>query len=567
MPSGDRFAAAVLVLLGALLLTGCGGGGSDGDDDTDSGTGTVVPSGPGVVVFVVLDSGNPELWAAVDDGSDLYRIDDPAGSPFSNIREWAVSPDRQWVAYATGNSALNPGIFVVPIVGGAPVEVTGNTRFQTTISQLRWSPDSSKLAYVSDQVQATFLSDQQDVFVVGRDGAGLQRIGIPGAFTDVFSNPLWSPDSRYVAFEITAATTVFFPGSGDPANGGTYTFAVYDTQTDTAVNPINSDTPGNTFFKELQGVAWSPDSQRIAYLMDRDVDQLFELYITTVDGASTVKAHPGIVDDVQQFAWNPADGSTIAYIAEQNFLDVSELYTSAFDGTQNERQHVALDSSDTNFDVRDFRFSPDGAHIAYRRDVILAGARTLFVNTNTAPRTFPLSEQSVAAFDINVLTNYSWLPDSSALIYGTTISNGTLFGVARNGINNHLTGVVPQPAPLNAPLTTAADIEQFTFALSPVDALMAYEGDADGDGNTDLYANSQSGNAEIRVSAPLGTGMAEAIEWFAWSASSSRIAYLQSSLVPALNFALYANDGAGGTPIKLSDDLNVVPSGNNEPSY
>ena len=74
---------------------------------------------------------------------------------------------------------------------------------------------------------------------------------------------------------------------------------------------------------------WAPDSSRLAYVADRDIAGVFELFSTTPDGGSILKLSGPIWSnngDVDEFAWAP-DNSQIAYLADQlNDLGV-ELYT------------------------------------------------------------------------------------------------------------------------------------------------------------------------------------------------------------------------------------------------
>jgi Tol biopolymer transport system component len=106
------------------------------------------------------------------------------------------SPDGAWVAYyrvfrRPGDSDDRRNIWIVPAAGGAPVPFTDNPR---TDVQPAWSPDGSRIAFISDregesQLWAAPVSG-------GRPAGPAVRIatGPPP-----LSFPHWSPDGRWIA--------------------------------------------------------------------------------------------------------------------------------------------------------------------------------------------------------------------------------------------------------------------------------------------------------------------------------------------------------------------------------
>jgi Tol biopolymer transport system component len=551
---GGAFVRCAAALFVSILLPACGGGGGGDGAGGGGNAGGAVPDTPAAVVFTATSGAFFGLWAAMDDGSALTRLDDPAVplGGVGGVASFKVSPDRQNVAFVQPSLSNIAGLYVVGVSGGARTEVSGNASAAATISGYEWSPDGSRLAFVSDQETAGTMNVRNEVFVV--DAVGMNRSKASKGIANLVDNPQWSFDSRYVAIEVAEA-----------AAGG-IDLAVYDTQTDTSVTAINNSAPGNAANREFQQVAWSPDNQRIAYLMDRDVDFKNELYISTIDGATTVKPYAGLIGSVASFAWDPVDGSKIAYLAEQDIAGVLELYTSAPDGTQNQKQHEDL--MHANLDLMSFAFSPDGMHIAYTRDSVLAGVTDLYVNTapdDGNPLTPP---QSVAIFDtIGALGAYAWWPDSSALVYRANQVHGvpaSLWTVGRLGFNNHRSGY-PHPAPLNGPLTSTGPLFG-AFTVSRFAPVVAYGANIDGDSFEELYINALSGGAEVLVNPrdPADPSLIEQIPWRAWSRVSTRIAYVAERTGER---SLYASNAAGTKPIKLSDVLEVRTLPPLEPVY
>jgi eukaryotic-like serine/threonine-protein kinase len=103
----------------------------------------------------------------------------------------AASPDGRWVAFLEikGDSRE---IFVVPAAGGAPVNVTNHPDADYLPA---WSPDSSRLAFVSERDGGPRIWVQ--AIDGGRPRGEAQRL-TTGALVEQF--PAWSPDGTRVVF-------------------------------------------------------------------------------------------------------------------------------------------------------------------------------------------------------------------------------------------------------------------------------------------------------------------------------------------------------------------------------
>ncbi len=121
---------------------------------------------------------------------------------FKNVEDAQISPDGSQIAFVIGDSFKAESklpkstIWLVSTAGGEPRPLTNGPR---TDSLPRWSPDGSRLAFLSDRL----VEGQRQVFVIARDG------GEAGPLTNITGtiptprglNALqWSPDGRLLAF-------------------------------------------------------------------------------------------------------------------------------------------------------------------------------------------------------------------------------------------------------------------------------------------------------------------------------------------------------------------------------
>jgi hypothetical protein len=92
--------------------------------------------------------------------------------------------------------------------------------------------------------------------------------------------------------------------------------------------------------QNVEEFEWAPDSLRIAYRADQDSNDVFEMYTTNPFAVSDfvkVSADP-LVDggNVEEFEWDPTlNSSFLTYRADQDTLDVFELYNTEPDNNTN----------------------------------------------------------------------------------------------------------------------------------------------------------------------------------------------------------------------------------------
>lgn len=118
--------------------------------DTDSGWNTyaaMTPDGKHLVYRGIVDEmhdgtapENSDIFSAHPDGSNRARLtDDPSFDGWP-----AVSPDGKIIAFASSRSGEAYHIYLMPVSGGEPRQVTFGSQFNYT--QPAWSADGTKLA-------------------------------------------------------------------------------------------------------------------------------------------------------------------------------------------------------------------------------------------------------------------------------------------------------------------------------------------------------------------------------------------------------------------------------------
>ncbi|MFC1715238.1 TolB family protein [Candidatus Poribacteria bacterium] len=266
-------------------------------------------------------------WAQAADGPEGVLVVEsllmePDGSIIRSLAGFSVnsaawSPDSQHIALAGSD------VFVVKYDGS---DLTNLTNQGARCSGVSWSPDGSRLAFLSE------MTGDWDVYVIDSDGQGLTNLSNHPA-KDV--NPTWSPDGQRLAF-------------GSKRDGQMDIYLV-DADGGNLKNLTNH--PASD-----RSSAWSPtDSSQLAFISDRNGDDA--LYLIDPDEQDTAllyQAPPR--PDYGGPVWSP-DGSQILLL-----LDVAMTHTYVIDVASGAARKITgwfVDNS--------LCWSPDGQYIAFAR--------------------------------------------------------------------------------------------------------------------------------------------------------------------------------------------------------
>ena len=178
-----------------------------------------------------------------------------------------------------------------------------------------WSPDSKSIAFVSTRPLDTPLErisvtlrrlGYGNIFIAEPDGRNLRAVSQPvGATKD---RPVWSPDSRAVAF----LAMEHYTGS--------------DLGFRRVLYVVNADGTGLTRISETESQpTWSPDGTKLAFAISRD--QSLDVYTTNSDGSNrrriTNHQHGGF-SNISSLSWS-RDDSMIRFVATRTDSRKSEV--------------------------------------------------------------------------------------------------------------------------------------------------------------------------------------------------------------------------------------------------
>ncbi|MCI0392801.1 MAG: serine/threonine-protein kinase [Acidobacteria bacterium] len=289
---------------------------------------------------------------------NLYALDVASGESRrltdfpedSTKSEFVVSADNQWLAYHE-SVANATHLFVTPLAGGAPVQVTHEGEANTTAF---WLPDGERLIYSSRRngvnqicvafrdgrktIQITFgheamvpwdvTPDGRKIFYIAeREESDLYlldaRTGVERRFsTEILAElfPAFAPDGRSVAFQqLRQGGLVYGSALLSKSLEGSETVRLSESGFD---------------------LRWSPSGDQLAFLRQHKED--YQLWTARKDGAD---ARPVVKEKVSflgyarkqygwtsppNFSWSP-DGRRLVYGSLRT--GQSNLYSIAADGT------------------------------------------------------------------------------------------------------------------------------------------------------------------------------------------------------------------------------------------
>ncbi len=286
------------------------------EDDGNDLSGTQISDDGSVVIFIRGHTANREGWVA-NPASDprgteraVWAVSAAGGRPWRivEVGNAALSPDGKWVAYgrdgAIYRAPVNPGIADPALLDDAPplFSVYGEN------SAPVWSPDSKKIAFVSDR------GDHSYIGIYDTENPSVTYL-TPSVDRD--TAPTWSSDSRRVAFirrpglpfgteaERGNARAEDLPaGLTESRFAGGYDWSVWVADaTEGTGAELWHNAPADSLHAEVRQVIWAgdhilfqaePDGWRHYYSVSVDAPEADAALLTTGDG---IAEHIGLSSD------------------------------------------------------------------------------------------------------------------------------------------------------------------------------------------------------------------------------------------------------------------------------
>lgn len=274
------------------------------------------------LAFLSNRDGKMQIWLISPTGGEATRLTD---SP-TDVADFEWSPDGSKIAYTAPDPESEAEkkrkeeegdyvvvdqefklsrLHVIDVATKAARNLTPDAPYH--VRSMDWSPDGRFLAFSAQPTPKVPDNFATDIYVVPADGSAPPRkvVDRPGLDT----NPRWSPDGRWIAFE-----------SGDGKvdwTGNTYICLVSPTGGD-----IRNVT--RSFDEEIQDFLWSPDGRWIYFLAGQRVSNA--VFAVEVSGGPVVRLPAD--EDVYASVSLSRDGRVMAFL-KQDPLNPPDVYVAA----------------------------------------------------------------------------------------------------------------------------------------------------------------------------------------------------------------------------------------------
>ena len=304
----------------------------------------ISPNSKYVVMQGVLASNLREIFRVPIGGGTNVKLNSPLQG-FDGISAFDISADSQIVLYYDSFGFQGPDIYSVPLLqGGNAVKLNvppmaGHTRGGGI------SPDSSRAVMLS--------GDYQGIYTVSINGGNPTKISKPNVVNGAIADFKISPDSSRVVYK------------GDvEVDGQNELFSVLITGG--PVTKLSAVIGHSGPLHDVSLFDISPNSSRVVYVADAEVDNRNELYSVLIAGGGLVKLNDPLLanQDVLNVQTSPSSGF-VGYFVDDWLNQTTEVYTSPIGGGGATKRNGPLVPGGR---VGSYKISPFSTRLIYTAD-------------------------------------------------------------------------------------------------------------------------------------------------------------------------------------------------------
>jgi dipeptidyl aminopeptidase/acylaminoacyl peptidase len=288
-------------------------------------------------------------------------------------------------------------------------------------------------------------------------------------------------------------------------------------------------------------------SGRVVYLADEDTNDVFELYSVLETGSGFVKLNPTPAEggDVLSFQIDPTS-ERVVYIAEQDNANLNELYSVPLSGGASVKLNQPLLTS-----IGDFSITPGIAYVVYiAKEVKASGTPAFELFGNDIPGGTP-RRRSIDLQPGQNVVSYKIGPTASEVVY--TISENNLVSAGNMWVTNPFAGT--------SQLLEGADpnfgVAPFDYRFTPDGGRIVFNYQKDAASPIKLQSISDSGVNLLDLYVPTNSHF---VDFYIISPNGQRVLFQVGGLIPGSE-ELFAISPFGGSlvPYSFGQDPVITP--------